>query len=117
MNYFTDNIEQLTEENTAYRKVIFTGSFCQLVLMKILPGEEIGEEKHDGHDQFFRIEKGTLKFLIDGNEYIANPGSGIIIPSGALHNVINIGDKDAKLYTIYTPKEHPEGTLQETKPL
>lgn len=116
MNYFADNIEKLTEENTAYRKVIFTGPFSQLVLMNILPGQEIGEETHEGHDQFIRIEGGTAEFLLGDTKVVGTDGFAVVIPSGLRHNVTNIGNDELKLYTIYSPKEHPEGTIQETKP-
>ncbi|NCS99707.1 cupin domain-containing protein [Candidatus Parcubacteria bacterium] len=115
MKYFADNIEKLTEENTSYRKVIYTGPYSQLVLMTLQPGEEIGAEIHEGHDQFLRIEEGKAKFVLDGNEIIGEDGFAVVVPSGCDHNVINVGDDELKLYTIYSPAEHPEGTLQETK--
>lgn len=116
MNYFADNIENLTQENSAYRKVIFTGQYMQLVLMKLLPGEEIGLEEHDGHDQFIRVESGTVEITIGDETFTGGDGFAVVIPSGAKHNVTNIGTDEVKLYTIYSPKEHPEKTLQETKP-
>lgn len=115
MKFFADNIEKLTEENNFYRKVLFTGDFAQLVVMKLLPGEEIGKEVHEGHDQFIRVESGTAEFLIDGETFSGGDGFAVIIPSGKEHNVTNIGNDDLKLYTIYSPKEHPEDTLQVSK--
>ena len=115
MKYFANNIEKLTEENTAYRKVLYTGSFSQLVLMTLQPGEEIGAETHNGHDQFFRIESGTAKFMLDGDEIVGSTGFGVVVPSGCFHNVVNTGTELLKLYTIYSPAEHPEGTLFQTK--
>lgn len=114
--YFADNIEKLTEENTAFRKVVHTGPFSQLVLMTLKPGEDIGREVHEGHDQFIRIEGGTAQFLIDGDEFEGSDGFAVVIPSGADHNVTNIGNDEVKLYTIYSPAEHPEETFQEEKP-
>lgn len=115
MKYFAGNIETLTENNDAYRKVIFTGEYSQLVLMNLQPGEEIGNESHEGHDQFLRIEMGTAKFILDGNEITGGDGFAVVVPSGCEHNIINIGENELKLYTIYSPAEHPVDTLQQTK--
>lgn len=115
MNYFGGNIEKLTEDNENYRQVLFTGPYSQLVVMTLEPGEDIGEEIHEGHDQFFRIEAGTAKFLIDGEEFEGGDGFAAIVPSGANHNVTNIGNNKLKLYTIYSPAEHPDGTIHKTK--
>lgn len=115
MKYFADNIEKLTEENIAYRKVLFTGPQSQLVLMALQPGEEIGSETHKGHDQFIRIEAGTAKFYIDKNEFEGGDGFAVVIPAGVKHNVINVGQDYLKLYTIYSPAEHPEGAVHQTK--
>lgn len=116
MNYFANNIEKLTEDNLNYRQVLFTGEYMQLVVMSILPGQEIGLETHQGHDQFIRIESGTAEFLIDGNTFQGGDGFAVVIPSGKQHNITNVGDDTLKLYTIYSPKEHPENTVQVTKP-
>lgn len=113
--YFADDIEKLTEENSAYRKVLHTGEFSQLVVMTLQASEEIGAEIHHGHDQFIRIEAGTAKFVLDGDEIVGSDGFAVVIPSGCDHNVINAGDDELKLYTIYSPAEHPEGTVQQTK--
>ncbi|MDQ6986051.1 MAG: cupin domain-containing protein [Candidatus Dojkabacteria bacterium] len=114
---YVDNIESETKSNTSYRKVLFTGKRMQLVLMTLKPGEEIGMEVHEDHDQFFRIESGTAKIIMNGEESIAEEDFAAIVPAGAQHNVINASDTDLlKLYTIYAPPEHPEGTLQENKP-
>lgn len=115
-NGYADNIETETLNNTAYRKVLFTGSHMQLVLMTLQPGEEIGEEIHEGHDQFFRIEEGLAKVTIDNEEIDLKEDEVAIVPSGKKHNVKNSGESLLKLYTIYAPPEHPDGTLQETKP-
>ncbi len=109
------NIEKDTLGNTNYRKVIYTG-FLQLVLMKLNVGEEIGMEVHDTHDQFFRVEQGEAKAILDGVEVMVKEDEVLVVPAGTNHNIINSGDKELKLYTIYAPSEHPENTVQVTKP-
>jgi mannose-6-phosphate isomerase-like protein (cupin superfamily) len=112
---FSDNIERLTEENDNFRKVLYTGQNIQLVLMALQPGEEIGEEIHYDRDQFFRFETGKGEVWIDD---VANPvkgDDGVIVPAGAKHNVINTGSEPLRLYTIYGPPEHVEGTVHKTK--
>jgi len=116
MKGYVDNIEDLTLENNNFRKVLYTGSHSQLVLMSLKPGEDIGMEVHDNIDQFFRIEKGNGKVLIDDTEHDIKDGSAIIIPAGANHNVINTSDSDSlKLYTIYSPANHKDGIVCATK--
>lgn len=116
MQGFVGDIEKLTLGNTAYRRVLFTGEHSQLVVMKLLPGEEIGMEVHDTHDQFFRIESGETKIIMDGKESILKDGMAAIVPAGTQHNVINISKtQELKLYTIYSPAEHPKGTVHQTK--
>lgn len=115
MKGFVEDIEKLTEENTDFRRVLYTGKHLQLVLMVLQPGEDIGEEVHAGHDQFFRIEMGTGEVHIDGVQHQIKADDGIIVPGGALHNVINTGDKPLKLYTLYAPPEHREGVVHATK--
>ena len=114
MKGFVDNIERLTEENDLFRKVLYTGHNLQLVLMAIQPGEEIGEEVHDDRDQFFRIETGTGEVWIDGVCNKVKGDDGIIVPQGARHNVIATGDEPLRLYTIYGPPEHLDGTIHRT---
>lgn len=110
------NIEQLTEENTEFRKVLYTGEESQLVLMAIPPSCDIGVETHTENDQFFRFESGEGKVLINGNEYTVGDGDCIIVPKGAEHNVMNIsGTEPLKLYTIYSPAHHMDGTVHPTK--
>ena len=116
MNVFSINIEKETLTNNNYRKVINTTCGMQLVLMSLKPGEEIGLEVHDYIDQFFRLEKGKLKALVNENEINLEDGSILIVPRGTKHNIINIGNEEAKLYTIYTPPNHPKNTIQENKP-
>lgn len=111
---FVDNIELRTEENTDFRRVLYTGHNLQLVLMTIQPGEEIGEEVHDDIDQFFRIEAGKGEIWIDDVCHHVKADDGIIVPQGAKHNVICRGDVPLKLYTIYGPPEHLDGTIHAT---
>ncbi|MDP3902203.1 MAG: cupin domain-containing protein [bacterium] len=116
MKGFNINIEKETLENGNYRKVLYTAKHCQLVLMSLNPGEEIGMETHSDNDQFFRFEQGEGKCVIDGNEYEVKDGSVIIVPAGAEHNVINTsGDTELKLYTIYSPAHHKDGVVRATK--
>ena len=115
MKGFHGNIETLTIDNRDFRRVLYTGHHLQLVLMTLQPGEEIGSEVHDGIDQFFRFEEGEGVVDIDGVENRVEDGSGLIVPSGARHNVRNTGDKPLKLYTLYGPPEHKDGITQVTK--
>ncbi len=115
MKGFVDNIEKLTEENDLFRKVLYTGHNIQLVLMAIPPGEEIGAEVHDDRDQFFRIEAGTGTISIDGVDHQVKADDGVIVPQGARHNVKATGSETLKLYTIYGPPEHVDGTVHKTK--
>jgi len=113
---YIDNIEDQTLQNTNFRKVLFTGKHMQLVVMSLKPNEEIGEEVHENVDQFFRIEKGEAKFVIDGQENVVGENMVVIVPAGSLHNVINTSSsQDLQLYTIYSPANHPEGTVHATK--
>ncbi len=112
---YIDNIEEKTLDNTNFRQVLFTGKHMQLVLMALKPGEEIGEEIHENVDQFFRIEQGEAKVIIDGEEDVLNDGMVAIVPAGAKHNVINTSNVDLKLYTIYAPPNHPDGTINKDK--
>lgn len=113
---FVANIEALTLKNGSYRKVLYTGKYCQLVLMVLKPGQAIGEEVHDDVDQFFRFEEGHGAVIIDGVKSRVRDGSGVVVPSGARHNVVNTSkDSDLKLYTIYSPPEHQDGIVRRTK--
>lgn len=113
---FVDKIEKETLDNTDYRRVVFTGKM-QLVYMSLLPGEEIGAEIHDDHDQFFRFEAGEGKVIINEEEFEIGDGDAVVIPAGANHNVINSSEnEELKLYTIYAPPEHPADRLQHEKP-
>jgi len=114
MKGFIGNIEKLTMENTDYRRVLYTAKNSQLVLMNIKPGSEIGMEVHE-LDQFIRLEGGTGKVILDGVESNISDDYAIVIPAGTEHNVVNTGDTDMKLYTVYSPPEHKEGTVHATK--
>jgi len=110
------DIEKETKKNTDFRRVLYTGKYSQLVLMSIKPSEEIGEETHDDVDQFFRFEEGEGKVIIDGVEHRVKDGTGVIVPAGARHNVINTSKLvNLKLYTIYSPPEHQDGVVRHTK--
>ena len=112
---FVDNIEEKTEQNNFFRQVLYTGKHTQLVVMSLLPGEEIGMEVHPQVDQFFRIEEGRAKVVIDGEEHEVDEGFAIIVPAGSQHNVINTGSNPLKLYTLYSPPNHPDGTIHRTR--
>ena len=115
MEGFVRNIEKSTEDNTDFRRVLYTGKHLQLVLMALLPGEEIGAEVHDDHDQFFRIEAGKGVVVIDDRRQEIEADDGIVVPAGARHNVINTGAVPLKLYTIYGPPDHRDGIVRATK--
>ena len=110
------NIEMDTLENEDFRRVLFTGPNTQLVLMTLAPGEDIGLETHDGHDQFLRIESGVGIVVLDGEKSDLVDGSSVVIPAGVEHNVVNTSDDEPlRLYTLYSPPEHPDGTVHRTK--
>lgn len=116
MKGYHANIEKETLENTNYRKVLYTGKYSQLVLMCLPPKVQIGLEVHQENDQFFRFEEGRGLCIIDGNEYLVEDGSAIVVPAGALHNIINLSDtNDLKLYTIYSPSHHQDKIIRNTK--
>lgn len=115
MKGFKGNIEEQTEDNNNFRKVIYTSKHLQLVLMSLKPGEEIGLETHPDNDQFFRFESGTGKCTIDEHNYRVAEGDAIVIPAGAKHNVINTGEEPLKMYTLYGPPHHKDGIIRITK--
>lgn len=118
---WVENIEKLTVENETFRTVLHTGKYSQLTVMSIQPGDEIGNEVHDDHDQFIRIEQGSGKVTFGPDsdtieeEQNIEDDFAIIIPAGTWHNVINTGEYALKLYSIYSPAEHPDGTVHQTK--
>jgi mannose-6-phosphate isomerase-like protein (cupin superfamily) len=115
MSHVTD-IEKRTEENRHFREVLYTGPKSQLVVMSLAPGENIGRETHPDVDQFLRVEEGVGKAVLDGVEHKLEPGWAVVISAGTEHDVINTSaDEPLKLYTIYTPPEHADGTVHATK--
>jgi mannose-6-phosphate isomerase-like protein (cupin superfamily) len=113
---FSTDIEKKTLENGNFREVLFTAPHSQLVVMTLKPGEEIGTEKHDDGDQFIRVEAGSGEAIIDGETHALSDGVAVVIPAGSVHNVLNTSDSEAlRLYTIYSPAEHPDGTVHRTK--
>jgi mannose-6-phosphate isomerase-like protein (cupin superfamily) len=113
---FVGNIEDQTLQNTDYRRVLFTGKMTQLVLMSIQPGDEIGMEVHEDHDQFIRVESGSGVAILNGERHQLSDGVAVVVPAGVEHNVVNTSsDTPLQLYTLYAPPEHPEGTVQRTK--
>jgi len=115
MKGYCDDIEKQTTSNNDFRRVLYTGKNLQLVLMTLRPGDEIGSEVHEDRDQFFRFEEGEGVVVIDGKENAVEDGTGVIVPAGARHNVINRGAEPLKLYTLYGPPEHKDGVVQSTK--
>ncbi len=118
MTGFVGNIEQQSLANTYFRHVLFTGKHAQLVVMSLKPGEEIGNEVHPNVDQFFRLEGGTAKFVFNNGKesHVVSNGGAVMVPAGTYHNVINNSKtKFLKLYTIYSPPNHPAGTIHRTK--
>jgi mannose-6-phosphate isomerase-like protein (cupin superfamily) len=116
MKGFSINLEEKTLENERYREVLHTTERSQLVVMSLQPGEDIGMEVHADHDQFIRVEAGEALAVLGGEEHKLVDGSAVVIPAGVEHNVTNASDSELlKLYTIYTPPEHAEGTVHVTK--
>jgi len=115
MQGFVGDIEELSEKNSNFRRVLYTGKNLQLVMMALQPGEEIGEEIHDDGDQFFRVEEGEGEVLIDGNLSRIKSGDAVLIPGGARHNIVNTGKRSLHVYTLYAPPEHRDGTVHATK--
>ena len=117
MTGYVGAIEALTLENSYFRRVLFTARHSQLVLMCLRPGEEIGDEVHDNVDQFFRIESGEARFVFNEKEtHLAHDGDAVVVAAGTYHNVINTSKTaPLKLYTIYSPPNHADGTVHKTK--
>lgn len=116
MTGYVTNIEAATLDNDDYRRVLFTGTHLQLVLMTLQPGDEIGLEKHEGHDQFIRVESGEGEARLGGKTHALSDGVSLVIPSGAEHNVVNTSKTEPlRLYTLYGPPEHADGTVHPTK--
>ena len=116
MSGFSINIETKTLNNSYFRQVLYTTKRSQLVIMTLQPGEEIGMEHHEGHDQFIRIEEGEGIALLDGETHKLADGVALVIPAGTEHNVINTSaSAPMRLYSLYSPAEHPDGIIHETK--
>jgi mannose-6-phosphate isomerase-like protein (cupin superfamily) len=117
MTGYVGSIEKATLDNAFFRQVLFTGKHSQLVVMCLQPGEDIGEEVHDTVDQFFRLEEGTAKFVFNGTEeHVVNDGDAVVVPAGTRHNVVNTSSTSVvRLYTVYSPPNHPDGTIHKTR--
>lgn len=109
-------IEEITLKNAYFRQVVFTAKHSQIVLMSIKPKEDVGMEKHDTVDQFFRFEKGVGKVIMNGEEAEIKDGDAVLVPAGTNHNIVNTSEtEDLKFYTIYSPPNHKDGTIHKTK--
>lgn len=116
MSGYSVNLEQKTLDGNNFREVLYTTKRSQLVIMTLQPGEEIGMEHHTGHDQFIRVEAGEGYAVLDGERHMLADGVAVVIPAGTEHNVVNTSTSEPmRLYTVYTPPEHPEGTIHKTK--
>jgi mannose-6-phosphate isomerase-like protein (cupin superfamily) len=116
MSGFSINIESKTLENDYFREVLYTTPRSQLVVMTLQAGEEIGMEKHEEHDQFIRVEEGQGVAILDGEKHALEDGTAVVIPAGTEHNVINTSSSEPlRLYTLYTPPEHPDGIVHKDK--
>ncbi len=116
MTGYTTNIEQKTLQNDSFREVLYTAPHSQLVVMTLRPGEEIGMEVHQNRDQFIRVESGDGAAILNGERHPLQDGDIVVIPAGTEHNVVNTSATEAlRLYTLYSPPEHPDGTVHHTK--
>jgi mannose-6-phosphate isomerase-like protein (cupin superfamily) len=115
MTGYVTNLEKATQENSNFRTVLYTAEHSQLVVMSLKAGEDIGMEAHNTVDQFIRVESGTGKVIMNGEESAISDGFAFVIPAGTNHNVVNTGDTEMKLYTVYTPPNHKDGTVHVTK--
>jgi mannose-6-phosphate isomerase-like protein (cupin superfamily) len=114
MKGFVQDIESLTVDNDNFRRVLYTAKNCQLVLMSLKPGEEIGVEVHT-LDQFFRVEEGTGEAVLDDTRTVIRSGSAVVVPAGTNHNIINTGSVSMKIYTLYAPPNHRDGVVHQTR--
>ncbi|MBK9518157.1 MAG: cupin domain-containing protein [Anaeromyxobacter sp.] len=114
MRGFVQDIEALAIENAAFRQVLYTAKHCQLVLMALKPGEDIGPEVHQ-LDQFFRVEEGAGEAVLDGARTEIRAGFAVVVPAGTRHNIINTGNVPLKLYTLYAPPNHRDGVVHQTR--
>jgi len=114
MKGFLQDIEGIATKNEAFRRVLYTAKNCQLVVMALKPGEEIGAEVHH-LDQFFRVEVGTGQAVLDGVRTAIRAGFAVIVPAGTNHNIVNTGTEPLKLYTVYSPPNHRDGVIHTTR--
>lgn len=116
MSGYSTNIEKKTLENPNFREVLYTAPHSQLVVMTLQPGEDIGLERHENGDQFIRVESGQGEAVMDGERHVLSNGVAVVIPAGAEHNIINTSlSEPMRLYTVYSPPQHPDGTVNSTK--
>jgi mannose-6-phosphate isomerase-like protein (cupin superfamily) len=117
MTGYVGHLEKDAVKNKYFRRVLFTGKHAQLVLMCLQPKEDIGNEVHANVDQFFRIEEGKARFVYNGKEeHVVGAGDAVVVPAGTYHNVINASATEPlHLYTVYSPPNHPDGTVHKTK--
>jgi len=113
-NGFTADLHSQAKENDNFREVLFTGNYSQLVFMSIEPGDDIGAEVH-GLDQFIAVVEGVSEAVIDGEKEVLHAGEAVVIPAGSEHNLVNTGDTPLKLYTVYSPPEHKDGVIHDSK--
>ena len=114
MTGFVKDIEAFATENDQFRRVLYTAKHCQLVLMALKPKEEIGAEVHK-LDQFFRVEEGSGEAVLDGVRTAIRAGFAVLVPAGTKHNIINTGSGPMKLYTLYSPPNHRDGVIHQTR--
>ncbi len=114
MKGFVQDIEDVAIKNEAFRRVLYTATNCQLVVMALGPKEDIGAEVHK-LDQFFRVEEGTGEAVLDGVRTPVRAGFAVLVPAGTHHNIINTGDAPLKLYTLYAPPNHRDGVVHQTR--
>jgi mannose-6-phosphate isomerase-like protein (cupin superfamily) len=115
MTGWIGDIERATLDNGTFRTVLFTGDQLQLTVMSLAPGEDIGGEVHDGHDQFLRVERGQARVELGDETHEVEDDWAVTVPAGVWHTVVNTGDGELKLYSLYSPPEHPDGTVHRTK--
>jgi mannose-6-phosphate isomerase-like protein (cupin superfamily) len=114
MKGYVQNIDDITVKNEDFRRVLYTAGKCQLVVMALKPGEEIGMEVHT-LDQFFRVEQGTGEAVLNGVRRVISAGSAVLVPAGTDHNIINTGSVPLKVYTLYAPPNHRDGVVHHTR--
>ena len=115
MKGFVQDIDGLAVKNNEFRRVLYTATYCQLVVMALKPKEEIGAEVHNKLDQFFRVEEGSGEAVLDGVRSAIKAGFAVVVPAGANHNIINTGSVPLKLYTLYAPPNHRDGVVHHTR--